>query len=134
MKTAVIYASKSGHTRAVAEYIAVTLGADTIDLKKDKSPDIGSYDRIVIGSGVYAGKMSKRVRKFVDQEITELPSKDVLLFLTCRTGGEKGDAQLARITGDMPFLASKTYFAGVDKDAPSAHSGVVSFTDELKGQ
>lgn len=134
MRTAVIYATKSGHTRAAAEYIAVTIGADAIDLKKDKSPDIGAYDRIIIGSGVYAGKMSKKVRRFVEQEVTELPSKNVVLFLTCKTDGEKGDEQLAKIAADMPFLSSKTYFTGVDKDAPSAHSGIAAFVEELKDQ
>lgn len=116
MRKAVIYASKMGNTRSVAEHIAAGVGADLIDLKKQKDPDLSGYDAIVIGSGVYAGNPSRRVKVFAEDHAAELTSKDVALFLCCLFDDAKGDEQLAKIASAMPFVSQSTYFPGKMKD------------------
>lgn len=112
MKTAAIFTSKLGNTRAVAEYIAGRTGMDVFDLKKG-APDISPYERIVLGCGVYAGKLAGRMRKFI--EATSFEGKDVQLFVCCKYNDEKGEKQLADLTKDMPFLSFKVFFSEKQK-------------------
>jgi menaquinone-dependent protoporphyrinogen IX oxidase len=65
MKTAIIYTSKHGTTAKIAQMIAERLTGNQvsiIDLKKDKRPDINSFDEIMLGASVYAGTPSKAMQ------------------------------------------------------------------------
>ena len=58
MKTAVIYASRYGYTRQYAEWLADDLGADLFDVREARAGLIEQYDILVLGGGVYAGKLN----------------------------------------------------------------------------
>ena len=58
MKTAVIYASRYGYTRQYAEWLADDLGADLFDVRAVRAGLIEQYDILVLGGGVYAGKLN----------------------------------------------------------------------------
>lgn len=62
MKTAIIYYSKKGTTQKVAKIISEKLNSeeDLINLKQNTPLDISSYDRIIIGTPIYAGNSSKK--------------------------------------------------------------------------
>jgi len=112
MASIVIYASKTGNTKAVATYIASKLSCDIAELGKDDI-NIAGYDRIVIGSGVYAGKLSKAVRNFLAEK--DFEGKNVSFFLTCMFKDAKGEEQLKKLVEPYPFITSKTFFAGKKK-------------------
>ena len=112
MKTAVIYASKTGTAKKLAEHISAGISADLYNVK-DGVPDLGQYDRLVLGSGVYAGKISKHMRKFI--ESNDLSSKNVELFVCCKFSGEKAEDQLKKITDGIPAVSSATYFGGKER-------------------
>jgi len=116
MKTIVIYASKMGSTRKVAEYIAGKIDSGSVDLKADPNPDVSGFDRIILGTGVYASRTSKRLDAFIKG--ADLSGKDVRVFVCCKLSGEKGDKQIKQISEKFGFPA--VYFAGKDKDAPSS--------------
>jgi flavodoxin len=117
VKTLIVYFSRSGVTRKVAEKISVNLGADleeiteknkrngifgflksgmeaylerlvTIDQPKH---DASQYDVVAIGTPVWAGKMSSPVRSYIANNKDKL--KSVAFFAT--HGGQ--DAQKALV-------------------------------------
>ncbi len=108
MATAVIYTTKLGSTRQVAEYIASKIGAEAIQLSDTTDPS--KYDRIILGSGVYAGKVSKKMRIFIESNKDQL--KNASLFVCCMFGDEKGAKQLAKIS-ESTGIADVIFFDGV---------------------
>ncbi|MDR2866495.1 MAG: hypothetical protein LBV13_03725, partial [Methanomassiliicoccaceae archaeon] len=82
MRTAVVFTSKFGTTQRTAEYIAKALNADLFDLGKG-APAIAEHEMIVLGSGIYAGNMSKRMRTFVS-DLGAMNDKRLALFVCCR--------------------------------------------------
>jgi menaquinone-dependent protoporphyrinogen oxidase len=84
MKTAIIYTSKHGTTAKVAQMIAERLTGNqlsVIDLKKDKHPDIHSFDGIILGTSIYAGSASKTMQRFCKEQLDTLTQKRLALFV-----------------------------------------------------
>ena len=117
MKTAVIYASKTGTVKKMAGYIADKISADLYNVK-DGVTDIGQYERLVLGSGVYAGKLSKHMVRFI--ESNDLSSMKVELFVCCKFTGEKAEEQLKKITAKFSTVSSATYFGGKEREPADA--------------
>jgi len=115
VKTIVIFASKLGSTRRVAEYIAGKIGSEFIDLKKNPAPDVSGFDRIILGTGVYVGSISKRMIAFIKN--ADLSGKDVRMFVCCMLKGENGDEQLRQINDKYGFPVVSFY--GKNKEPPS---------------
>ncbi len=110
MTTAIIYVSKTGTTRKVAEYIAGKIGAEAIDIKDCK--DISGYDRIILGTGVFAGRIPKAMRNFVAENKEKL--SEASLFVTCLYNDEKGAKQLEGIA-NLLGIADAIFFDGAKK-------------------
>ncbi len=106
MKRAVVFSSKFGSTKAVAERIAEATGADIFNLS-DGMPDVSGYDWIHVGTGVYAGNPSKSVRSFVEENAGSMDRAS--LFLVCALKRGKGDVQLERIAREFG-VADAIYF------------------------
>ena len=126
MTTAVIYSSKFGSTRKVAEYIAQKIGAEAIDVKKCN--DISNYDRIIIGSGVYAGKPSKAIRTFVGNNKEKLSAAS--LFVCCMYNDEKGAKQLENIANNLG-IADAIFFDGAKKQIGTEGSKLEEYIKTL---
>ncbi len=105
MATAIIYTSKLGSTKQVAEFIASKIGAEAIQLSDTTDPS--KYDRIILGSGVYAGKVSKKMRIFIESHKDQL--KNASLFVCCMFGDEKGAKQLEKIS-ESTGIADAIFF------------------------
>lgn len=113
MKTLILYYSRNGHTKKVAEAISNSFKCDieeVIDQKNRKGilgwifagrdatlsnltkindlvHDISSYDLIIIGTPNWAGNMSPAIRTMILQY--EEQFKDVAFFCTAGGDGEK---------------------------------------------
>ena len=77
MKILVCYFSNTGNTEKVAQNIAEGLETETVELLKIEEADpsnLKNYDLVVLGSGIYGGKLSKKVTDFM-KEVTEYPTK-----------------------------------------------------------
>ena len=57
VKVLVMYFSKYGSTKKYAEWIASELNGDVHNIKNIKQDILGNYDTIILGSGLYAGKI-----------------------------------------------------------------------------
>jgi menaquinone-dependent protoporphyrinogen oxidase len=82
MKTLILYATKHGAAREIAQRIAKNLeGAVIHDLKQGGVPAISQFDCVIIGSSVYAGSIHKEAKTFLSQNADGLLGKRLGLFL-----------------------------------------------------
>jgi len=83
MKFSVKYQSRGGNTRAVAEVIADTLGvkAESVDTPLTENVDI-----LFIGGALYAWRIDKKLRKYLDKIESEKIGK-IAVFGT--SGGQE---------------------------------------------
>lgn len=63
MSVKVMYHSKTGNTKKVAEVIAKAVGASAVQIMDSNSFD--SADILFIGDGVYGGRVDKKTAKFI---------------------------------------------------------------------
>lgn len=122
--TVIIYSSKTGNTRKVAEYLADKLGADKFDLKQQSNIDLTPYKKIIIGTGVHAGNPYSRVSKFVEDHSEVFLQKQVSLFVSCLFKGERAEKEVQDIAKEY-HISNAVYFStrgeknseGISKDA-----------------
>lgn len=129
MKTLILYYSRNGHTKKVAEAISNSFKCDieeVIDQKNrkgilgwifagrdatlgnltkinDLSYDVSAYDTIIIGTPVWAGNMAPAIRTMILQY--EEQFKNVAFF--CTEGGSGGERAIKK----MEKLAEKNAIA-----------------------
>jgi menaquinone-dependent protoporphyrinogen oxidase len=83
MKVAVIYGSRLGSTRGIAEHIATRLGSSGLDVQAvsvENLGDLPAADAYVIGSGVYGQHWMKQATTLVKRSEGALSSRPVWLF------------------------------------------------------
>jgi NAD(P)H dehydrogenase (quinone) len=73
-KGIVIYYSRSGNTKEMAEIIAEAMNEDGLatdckDVGKVKPDDLLKYDAIVIGSPTYYGQMAAQIKELFDEAV-----------------------------------------------------------------
>jgi NAD(P)H dehydrogenase (quinone) len=73
-KAIVIYYSRSGNTRKMAEFVAQGIkgeGVETVlsDVKEVQAPDLLKFDAIVMGSPTYYGTMAAELKKLLDDSV-----------------------------------------------------------------
>lgn len=85
MKTAIIYYSKHGTTERVTHLIGekLTNKVDYISLKECPRPDIRTYDRIILGTAIYAGSPNRKITQFCHNNQPLLEQKVIGLFICC---------------------------------------------------
>jgi menaquinone-dependent protoporphyrinogen oxidase len=82
MNVCVVFASKYGSTREVAEAIAEELGR-AHDVRVGDAADVKSFDgadAVVLGSAIYAGHWLKPARTLLEERVDELASRPTWLF------------------------------------------------------
>lgn len=96
MKTLITYATTHGCTEKTASELKQYLGDETtiLNLKKQPNPDISSYDRVIIAGSIHAGQIQKRVKVFCQNNLSELKTKELGLFICCMEVGETAQKQL----------------------------------------
>ena len=96
MKAVVVYASKYGSTRGIAEFIAEKLrraGTQAEARRVGEVQNPGDYDAFVIGSAVYMMHWLKEATEFVTGNRALLANRPVWLFSSGPLGTETKDAQ-----------------------------------------
>ena len=83
MKTLIVYATKYGATRQIAESIAAEMDdAVLCDLGNGERADLDEYDCVIIGSPLMAGAVRKEVKAFAMACVNELVTKRLGIFLS----------------------------------------------------
>ncbi|MHC1747229.1 MAG: flavodoxin domain-containing protein [Cellulosilyticaceae bacterium] len=85
MKTLIVYGSKYGATKVCAERIANLLKGEVeiLNLAENQPTDLAKYDKVLMGSSVYAGQLQKEVKSFYDNNKEVLKGKKIGMFLCC---------------------------------------------------
>ncbi|HLO89949.1 MAG: flavodoxin domain-containing protein [Chloroflexota bacterium] len=85
MKSVIIYSTKHGTTKKVAEMISQMAKEkpELINLKKVKDINLDDYDSIIIGGSIHAGNVQTRIKRFCHDHMLELSTKPLGLFLSC---------------------------------------------------
>lgn len=85
MRTLVVYGSKYGATKECAEYLKMKLKGtvEVINLKQQSKIDLTAYDKVIIGTSIYAGKVRKEVSTFCQKYEQDLVQKSVGVFICC---------------------------------------------------
>jgi menaquinone-dependent protoporphyrinogen oxidase len=96
MRVLVVYASKYGSTRGIAERIANTLnesGQQAAAVRASRAGPLDGYDAFVIGSAAYMFSWMKEAVDFVRQNASTLRGKPVWFFSSGPIGTATVDAQ-----------------------------------------
>ncbi|TVQ40331.1 MAG: hypothetical protein EA384_03480 [Spirochaetaceae bacterium] len=97
----IVYASRHGATRTVAQRIAVVLqetGETSVSIMELGTVDqrrLEGSDTIIVGGPVYAGRIVPEIPRFCESHRQLLLARPVGLFITCLHEGEKARSQLS---------------------------------------
>jgi len=131
MKTLVVYYSRSGITRQVAEALARELGADLEEIAEPAkragvwgflksgreafmkiTPEINpgqrqpsDYDLVIVGTPVWANTMASPVRAWLTAHGSSL-GKAAFFCTTASSGGEKAPRDMAALAGKNPLATA----------------------------
>lgn len=96
MKTLIAYCTTHGCTGKTAIELKMYLGEETIlcNLKKEQTPDLTTFDRVIIGGSIHAGKVQKTIHHFCTRNLETLKQKELGLFICCMEEGENARKQL----------------------------------------
>lgn len=85
MKTLIVYGSKYGATGVCVDKIRKWLKgeAEIVNLAERQPSELAQYEKILIGSGVYAGQLQKEVKAFYENNKEILKEKKIGVFLSC---------------------------------------------------
>jgi menaquinone-dependent protoporphyrinogen IX oxidase len=107
-KCAVLFGSRYGSTRDASLWISEGMGgiADVFDAREN--PDLSSFDAIIVGSGIYSGKIDQSLETYLAKNAALIANRIKALFIVCG-GGDTPRAQayidaLAKSCGAKPAL------------------------------
>ncbi|WP_404328815.1 flavodoxin domain-containing protein [Mesobacillus maritimus] len=83
MKTLIIYATKYGSVEHVAVILGRKIEGDvcSVNISTGKVPSLEDYHAIILGGSIYAGKIQKELKVFIEENLPVLLQKRVGLFL-----------------------------------------------------
>lgn len=93
MKCAVVYYSRTGHSRRLAKAVASALKIGAEDIEND--PMFSGVDLLFIAGGIYGGASDPKLLQFVDRLDPALVKKAALV--TSSAGGSRGQDKVRAI-------------------------------------
>jgi flavodoxin len=94
MKIAVVYFSRGGNTRKIAEVMAEELDVTAVDVKKQQ-PDVSDVDLLVVGSGTYGSKPGEELVEYLEN-LKPVADKKAACFSTCASGDASRTLQVIK--------------------------------------
>lgn len=91
----ILYAGKYGCTEKAAMQLQSRLeGAEAVNLRYAKVPELAAYDTVILGGSIYYGRIRKEMTVFTAEHKQELLKKRLGLFICAGMSGEKGEQEL----------------------------------------
>jgi len=84
MKTIILYSSKSGNTKKIADSMASQVGCNAIRITADSTPpnvDLDVYDLVFVGTGLFAGTPNEDMVRYIGN-VNLKTNKTFALFIT----------------------------------------------------
>ncbi|MFY9393404.1 MAG: flavodoxin domain-containing protein [Halanaerobiales bacterium] len=107
-KIIVLYKSKTGFSKKYAHWIAETLNCDIASLDKFDILDIGSYDLVIFGGGIYAGKINGI--NFIKMNWPLLERKKIIVFATGVTAPIPGEIEIIKKDNIPPNMDIEFFY------------------------
>src|SRR3990170_1850728 len=83
MKTCVLYFSRTGNTKRLAEAISGSTKAPAFDITSSEPSIVENYDMLILGTPVEGSRPAKETLAFIER-IPETKGKKAILFCTYR--------------------------------------------------
>ena len=85
-KWAILFGSRYGSTRDASLWISEGMGgiADAFDAREN--PDLSSFDYIIVGSGIYSGKIDQPLEAYLTRNYTLISNRIKALLIVCGSG------------------------------------------------
>jgi flavodoxin len=157
MKSLVVYYTRTGNAKFVAETVAATIGADieeVVDLKKRSGPlgfinggkdatqgketEIGEtkrsakdYDLVILGTPVWASAPTPAIRTYIKRN--ELADKKVALFFTCGKENQKAIEKTKNLLPNCECIGILSLVEPL-KDKAATEQKIADWCDLLKGK
>ncbi|MGL5086612.1 MAG: flavodoxin domain-containing protein, partial [Clostridium sp.] len=79
MKSLILFGSKYGTTEASANKLKGYLQGeiDVINIKNKQDISLNNYERVIMGTSVYAGMINKDIKSFIESNKAELINKKI---------------------------------------------------------
>lgn len=83
MKNLIICSSKYGSTEECAQLLKEELIGQTniVNLMNSKKLELSNYENVILGAPIYIGNIPKEMKKFVNENIDQLLSKNTGIFI-----------------------------------------------------
>lgn len=95
--TLIVFASDHGTVEKCARHLFRLLDGrvDICNLKhREFFPDVSIYDSVIIGGSIHSGMVQEAISAFCTENLDELASKKLGLYINCLYTGEKAQKQL----------------------------------------
>ena len=85
MNTLILFATQYGYTAECAEKLKQAISGDVTlnDIGKERAPELGGFDTVIVGGSIYMGRVQAKVSEFCAAHEGELLQKKIGLFLCC---------------------------------------------------
>ena len=81
MKTLILYSSRDGQTKKIAEFMAQYLEGEVMISPLMEEQDLQVFDRVIIGASVRYGHFNKQVYRFVERHHELLNAKSAVFLV-----------------------------------------------------
>jgi menaquinone-dependent protoporphyrinogen oxidase len=132
MKALVIYGTRGGATKQIADEMGKVLGeqgfAVTVeDAKRSRGFDVNTFDLVIVGSSVWATMWKWQATRFLKRNAKKLADKKVALFSSGLAGGDpahkdEANKSIEKTAAKFPTIKplALAYFGGyVDLQHPT---------------
>ncbi|MFC1504068.1 flavodoxin domain-containing protein [Spirochaetota bacterium] len=117
-KILILYSTKEGHTKSIAEKIASELKQETELIRvtrKNQKINFLEYSFVILGASIHIGSYQKRFLKFVKKNIQELNYLQTAFFTVCLTVKEEGEQGKAEVKKYIDTFIDYTKLSTVHK-------------------
>jgi len=83
MRNLIVYSSRKGSSKKLAELLAEKLAGDTTLANVKDKPSLENFDNVILGGAVLAGEIKGGMRQFTESNIETLKHKKIALFVCC---------------------------------------------------
>lgn len=101
MKGIIIYATKSGNTKAIVDKLKKIIKGnfDVVNVQELSNFSVDPYDKVIIGTHVRRDRINEEIMSFIEKNKNSLLKKKLYVFVSAAKTGEEYDKQ---ITNSFP--------------------------------
>ncbi len=82
MKTAIVYFSKTGHSKKIAKAMAQNINMEVMNIKENKKPE--NVDLLFVVGGIYGGQSMPEMINYI-KSLSPTNAKKAVLMTSCTT-------------------------------------------------